>query len=168
MRPRLLQILGCLPQAVGYRLRGARGVGEVTQAFNIEDFSAARMRRGDDVGKVLMQTRCADGGHAVGTLALFRALATTGPPAADAFGFRASIGFDPALNRAQRVLPRLTIQHIVSLHILSERLVPRPRVPTLLHGTVPGRCLTLALLPLLSERVSHPALLHRDDTLDGH
>lgn len=115
-----------------------------------------------------MQTRSADGGHAVGTLTLFGALATPGPPAAYAFGFGASIGFDPALNRAQRVLPRLTIQHIVSLNILSECLVPGPRVPTLLHDTLPGRCLALALLPLLSERVSHPALLHRDDTLDGH
>ena len=123
----------------------------MVQTFNIEDFSAARMRRGDDVGKVLMQTRCADGGHAVGTLALFRALATTGPPAADAFGFRASIGFDPALNRPQRVLSRLTVQHIVSLHILSECLVPGPRIPTLLRDTLPGRCLALALLPLLPE-----------------
>ena len=113
-----------------------------------------------------MQTRSADGGHAIGTLTLFRPLA--GSPAAYAFGFRASIGFNPALNRSKRVLPRLTIQHIVSLHILSKRLVPGPRIPTLLHGTLPGRCLTLALLPLLSERVSHPTLLHRDDTLDGH
>ena len=115
-----------------------------------------------------MQARSADGGHAIGTLALFGALATTGPPAAYAFGFRASIGFDPALNRAERVLPRLTIQHIVSLHILSESLVPGPRIPTLLHDTLPGRSLTLALLPLLPERVSHPSLLHGDDALDGH
>lgn len=70
----------------------------MAQAFNVEGFRAAWMRRGDDVGKVLVQTRSADGGHAVGTLTLFGALATTGPPAADAFGFRASIGFDPALN----------------------------------------------------------------------
>ena len=115
-----------------------------------------------------MQTRSADRRHAIGALTLFRALPTTGSPAAYAFGFRAAIGFHPALNRAQRILPRLTIQHIVSLYILSERLVPGPRVPALLHGTLPGRCLTLALLPLLPERVSHPALLHRDDTLDSY
>ena len=115
-----------------------------------------------------MQTRSADRRHAVGALTLFRALATTGPPAAYAFGLRAAIGFHPTLNRAKRVLPWLTIQHIVSLNILSERLVPGARIPTLLHGTLPGRCLALALLPLLPERVSHPALLHRDDTLDSY
>jgi hypothetical protein len=115
-----------------------------------------------------VQARGADRRHAIGALTLFRALATTGSTTAYAFGLRAAIGFHPALNRPQRVLPRLTIQHIVSLYILSERLVPGPRIPTLLHGALPGRCLALALLPLLSERVSHPALLHRDYTLDGH
>jgi hypothetical protein len=115
-----------------------------------------------------VQTRSADRGHAIGTLTLFGALAATGSPAAYAFGLRAAIGFHPALNRAKRVLPRLTIQHIVSLNILSERLVPGARIPTLLHGTLPGRCLTLALLSLLPERVSHPALLHRDYTLNGY
>lgn len=115
-----------------------------------------------------MQTRSADRRHAVWTLTLFGTLATTGSSTAYAFGLRAAIGFHPALNRAKRVLPWLTIQHIVSLYILSERLVPGPRIPTLLHGALPGRCLALALLPLLSERVSHPALLHRDYTLDGH
>ena len=115
-----------------------------------------------------MQTRSADRGHAIRALTLFGTLATTGSPAAYAFGFRAAIGFHPALNRAKRVLPWLTIQHIVSLNILSERLVPGPRIPTLLHGTLPGRCLALALLPLLPERVSLPTLLHRDYTLDGY
>ena len=51
---------------------------------------------------------------------------------------------------------------------MSECLVPRPRIPTLLHGALPGRCLTLALLPLLSEIVSHTNLLHRDYALDDH
>ena len=122
------------------------------------------MRGRSDVGEILVQARSADGGHAVGALALFGSR-TTRPPAADALGLRASIGFHPALHRSERVLPGLTIKRIVSLHILSESLVPGPRIPTLLRGTLPGRCLTLALL---SERISHPALLQRDDTLDGH
>ena len=63
-----------------------------------------------------MQSRSADRRNdAIGTLALFRARATSGPPAAYAFWLRASIGFNPTLNRSQGVLPWLTIQHIVSL-----------------------------------------------------
>jgi len=127
----------------------------VTQAFNVEGFRAARVRGGSDVGEVLMQARRADGGHAVGALALFGPWATR-PPAADALGLSAPNGFHPALHRPERVLPGLTIKRVVSLHILSESLVPGPRIPTLLGGALPGRCLTLALL---SEGVSHPALL---------
>ena len=136
----------------------------MAQPLNVERFCAAGVRGGSDNGEILMQARRADGGHAVGALAVFGTRATR-PPAADALGLRAPIRFHPALHRPQRVLPGLTIKRVVSLHILSERLVPGPRIPTLLSGTLPGRRLTLALL---SEGVSHPALLQRDDTLDGH
>jgi len=136
----------------------------VTQPFNVERFRAAGVRGGSDVGEILMQARSADGRHAVWALALFGTWATR-PPTADALGLSASIGFHPALHRSERVLPGFTIKRVVSLHILSECLVPGPRIPTLLGGTLPGRCLTLALL---SEGVSHPAMLQRDYTLDGH
>ena len=62
----------------------------MAQPFNVERFCAAGVRGRCDVGEILMQARSADGGHAVGALALFGTWATR-PPAADALGLSASI-----------------------------------------------------------------------------